>query len=76
MVDEVYDILTTTWGFTMHPKLAQQFAICHKMFEGGEIDWALGEAMAYGSFVEAPRCASRPGLASRHVQPSTCDLRR
>ncbi|NCG38718.1 MAG: multifunctional oxoglutarate decarboxylase/oxoglutarate dehydrogenase thiamine pyrophosphate-binding subunit/dihydrolipoyllysine-residue succinyltransferase subunit [Actinobacteria bacterium] len=38
-------------GFTMHPKLAQQFETRDKMFEGGEIDWALGEAMAFGSIL-------------------------
>ena len=38
-------------GFTMHPKLAQQFESRDKMFEGGEIDWALGEAMAFGSIL-------------------------
>ena len=35
----------------MHPKLAQQFETRDKMFEGGEIDWALGEAMAFGSIL-------------------------
>ena len=38
-------------GFTMHPKLAQQFETRDKMFEGGKIDWALGEAIAFGSLL-------------------------
>ena len=66
MVDEVYEILTTTpEGFTMHPKLAQQFATRHKMFEGGEIDWALGEAMAYGSLLVEGTSVRLSGQDSR-----------
>ncbi|MEP6298604.1 MAG: multifunctional oxoglutarate decarboxylase/oxoglutarate dehydrogenase thiamine pyrophosphate-binding subunit/dihydrolipoyllysine-residue succinyltransferase subunit, partial [Ilumatobacter sp.] len=38
-------------GFTIHPKLAKQFETRQKMFESGEIDWALGEALAIGSLV-------------------------
>jgi multifunctional 2-oxoglutarate metabolism enzyme len=38
-------------GFEVHPKLAKQFETRHQMFEGGEVDWALGEAMAYGSLL-------------------------
>jgi len=38
-------------GFTIHPKLAQQFAKRDEMFAAGEVDWALGEAMAMGSLL-------------------------
>ncbi|MEY3512134.1 MAG: putative 2-oxoglutarate dehydrogenase component, partial [Actinomycetota bacterium] len=39
-------------GFTVHPKLAKQFEGRHKMFvEDGEVDWALGEAFAYGTLL-------------------------
>jgi 2-oxoglutarate dehydrogenase E1 component len=38
-------------GFVVHPKLAKQFETRRTMFEGGEVDWALGEAMAYGSLL-------------------------
>ncbi len=38
-------------GFTIHPKLARQFETRQKMFDSGEIDWALGEALAIGSLV-------------------------
>ncbi len=38
-------------GFAVHPKLAQQFTARDKMFAEGEIDWALGEAMAFGSLL-------------------------
>ena len=66
MVDEVYEILTTTpEGFTMHPKLAQQFATRHKMFESGEVDWALGEAMAYGSLLVEGTSVRLSGQDSR-----------
>ncbi len=48
----IYDALCTTPdGFAMHPKLARQFDQRHKMYEEGEIDWALGEAMAFGSLL-------------------------
>jgi 2-oxoglutarate decarboxylase len=52
MVDRIYEALSSTpEGFTMHPKLAQQFAKRDEMFESGVIDWALGEAMAIGSLL-------------------------
>ena len=38
-------------GFTLHPKLERQFAQRAQMLEGGEVDWALGEALAFGSMV-------------------------
>ncbi len=51
-VDRVYAALNSVpEGFVLHPKLAQQFAARHSMFEGGEVDWALGEALAYGSLL-------------------------
>ena len=49
----------------MHPKLAQQFATRHKMFESGEIDWALGEAMAYGSLLVEGTSVRLSGQDSR-----------
>ncbi len=38
-------------GFTLHPKLAQQFEKRDEMFSSGEVDWALAEAMALGSLL-------------------------
>ena len=38
-------------GFTIHPKLVRQFDQRARIVEGGEVDWALGEAMAFGSMV-------------------------
>jgi 2-oxoglutarate dehydrogenase E1 component len=37
--------------FTMHPKLERQFTQRAGVLEGGEVDWALGEALAFGSLL-------------------------
>jgi 2-oxoglutarate dehydrogenase E1 component len=51
-IDEVYRALSTTpGGFTVHPKLARQFTSRDRMFAGGTVDWALGEAFAYGTLL-------------------------
>jgi 2-oxoglutarate dehydrogenase E1 component len=38
-------------GFTLHPKLARQFDQRVRMVGEGEVDWALGEALAFGSLL-------------------------
>jgi 2-oxoglutarate decarboxylase len=38
-------------GFVLHPKLARQFSQRDKVVADGEIDWALGEALAFGSLL-------------------------
>jgi 2-oxoglutarate decarboxylase len=38
-------------GFVLHPKLARQFYQRDKVVADGEIDWALGEALAFGSLL-------------------------
>jgi 2-oxoglutarate dehydrogenase E1 component len=38
-------------GFTVHPKLVKQFEQRRALWESGEVDWALGEALAFGSLV-------------------------
>ena len=38
-------------GFTVHPKLLRQFEQRSQMVAGGEVDWALGEALALGSIL-------------------------
>jgi 2-oxoglutarate dehydrogenase E1 component len=38
-------------GFVIHPKLVRQFEQRDKMVADGEVDWALGEAMAIGSLL-------------------------
>ncbi len=51
-LDRVYQALTTQPdGFTVHPKLAKQFEARDALWGSGEIDWALGEAMAFGSLL-------------------------
>ncbi len=51
-VERVYRALNTVpAGFTVHPKLAKQFEQRDRMFRSGEIDWGLGEAMAFGSLL-------------------------
>ena len=38
-------------GFTVHPKLARQLEQRARLYADGEVDWALGEAMAFGSLL-------------------------
>ncbi|HEY6532629.1 MAG TPA: multifunctional oxoglutarate decarboxylase/oxoglutarate dehydrogenase thiamine pyrophosphate-binding subunit/dihydrolipoyllysine-residue succinyltransferase subunit [Acidimicrobiales bacterium] len=53
-------------GFTVHPKLAKQFDARHKMYvEDGEVDWALGEAFAFGSLVHEGTSVRVSGEDSR-----------
>ena len=50
MLDRVYEALSShPDGFTVHPKLAKQFETRTKMYRDGEVDWALGEAFAFGT---------------------------
>jgi 2-oxoglutarate dehydrogenase E1 component len=52
VIDSVYRALgTVPEGFTIHPKLTRQFETRDAMFEQGEVDWSLGEAMAFGSLL-------------------------
>jgi 2-oxoglutarate decarboxylase len=38
-------------GFILHPKLARQFEQRDKVVADGDIDWALGESLAFGSLL-------------------------
>jgi 2-oxoglutarate dehydrogenase E1 component len=38
-------------GFTLHPKLVRQFDQRRELIAQGEVDWALGEALAIGSLL-------------------------
>ncbi len=52
VLDRIYSTLTTVpEGFQVHPKLLKQFDARDKMWVSGEVDWALAEAMAYGSLL-------------------------
>ena len=44
--------MTVPEGFTLHPKLERQFTQRTAMVQGGQIDWALGEALAIGSLLD------------------------
>jgi 2-oxoglutarate dehydrogenase E1 component len=38
-------------GFTLHPKLARQFAQRDELIAAGEVDWSFGESLAFGSLL-------------------------
>ncbi|MEY2477565.1 MAG: multifunctional 2-oxoglutarate metabolism enzyme, partial [Actinomycetota bacterium] len=38
-------------GFTVHPKLAKQLEARAKVYAEGQVDWALGEALAFGTLI-------------------------
>jgi 2-oxoglutarate dehydrogenase E1 component len=44
-------VSTAPEGFVVHPKLARQFEQRDKVVADGEVDWALGEALAIGSLL-------------------------
>ncbi len=52
-LDEVFAALDhVPDGFTVHPKLAKQFDNRRTMYQtDGEVDWALGEAFAFGTLL-------------------------
>ena len=53
-------------GFTVHPKLGKQLATRATMFrEEGEVDWALGEALAIGSLLDEGTSVRLAGEDSR-----------
>jgi 2-oxoglutarate dehydrogenase E1 component len=53
VLDRVFDQLTDyPAGFTVHPKLGRQFEQRSELYHrDGEVDWATGEALAFGSLV-------------------------
>jgi 2-oxoglutarate decarboxylase len=44
-------VRTVPEGFTIHPKLERQFSQRDDMVSGGQVDWALAEALAIGSLL-------------------------
>jgi 2-oxoglutarate dehydrogenase E1 component len=52
-LDHIFDRLTSyPEEFTAHPKLVKQFETRAKLYhEGGEVEWATAEALAFGSLV-------------------------
>jgi 2-oxoglutarate dehydrogenase E1 component len=52
VLEQIYRALSTfPEDFQVHPKLLKQFEARDKMWADGEVDWALAEAMAYGSLL-------------------------
>ncbi len=65
-LDRVYEVLETTpESFTIHPKLAKQFERRTEMFGKGQVDWALGEAFAFGSILAEGTSVRVAGQDSR-----------
>ena len=66
MVDEIYRALSERPdGFTMHPKLFRQFERRDELFESGMVDWAIAEAMAFGSLLAEGTTVRLAGQDSR-----------
>jgi 2-oxoglutarate dehydrogenase E1 component len=38
-------------GFTLHPKLARQFRQRAELWESGQVDWSMGEALSFGTLL-------------------------
>ena len=52
VLDKIFTGLTRVpEGFTIHPKLVRQFGTRAEHYAKGEVDWALAEALAFGSLV-------------------------
>jgi len=52
VLDRIYAALSAVpEGFAVHPKLLKQLEARDRLWAGGEVDWALAEAMAYGSLL-------------------------
>src|SRR5690606_33496631 len=52
VLERVYETLSTfPEDFNVHPKLLKQFDARDRMWKDGEVDWALAEALAYGSLL-------------------------
>ena len=52
-------------GFTVHPKLVRVFDTRAKLWASGEADWALGEALAYGTLLLEGRDVRLAGQDTR-----------
>ncbi|MBV9661414.1 MAG: multifunctional oxoglutarate decarboxylase/oxoglutarate dehydrogenase thiamine pyrophosphate-binding subunit/dihydrolipoyllysine-residue succinyltransferase subunit [Acidimicrobiales bacterium] len=52
-------------GFVLHPKLVKVFDTRARLWESGEADWALGEALAYGTLLLEGRDVRLAGQDTR-----------
>jgi 2-oxoglutarate decarboxylase len=65
-LDRIFECLESTpEGFTIHPKLQRQFDARRKLWDGGEVDWATAEALAFGSILLDGRDIRLSGQDSR-----------
>ncbi len=65
-LDRIYAALEAVPdGFTVHPKLARQFESRSRMFQDGEVDWALAEGLAFGSILLEGNSVRLAGQDSR-----------
>lgn len=65
-LDQVFAALNTVpEGFTIHPKLLKQFDARNKMWDEGQVDWALGEAFALGTMVSEGNSIRMAGQDTR-----------
>jgi 2-oxoglutarate decarboxylase len=65
-LQKVVDALRTfPDGFTVHPKLVKVFDARSRLWESGEVDWALGEALAYGTLLLEGRDVRLAGQDTR-----------
>jgi 2-oxoglutarate dehydrogenase E1 component len=66
VLQEVVDALQTfPEGFTVHPKLTRVFDARAKLWASGEADWALAEALAYGTLLVEGRDVRLAGQDTR-----------
>ncbi|MEM9131601.1 MAG: multifunctional oxoglutarate decarboxylase/oxoglutarate dehydrogenase thiamine pyrophosphate-binding subunit/dihydrolipoyllysine-residue succinyltransferase subunit, partial [Actinomycetota bacterium] len=66
VLDRVFEALTTRpEGFSVHPKLQRQLDKRDEMWAEGEVDWALAEAFAIGSFLEQGTSVRMAGQDTR-----------
>jgi 2-oxoglutarate dehydrogenase E1 component len=66
VLDKVVDALRTfPEGFTVHPKLKKVFDARADLWNSGEADWGLGEALAYGTLLLEGRDVRLAGQDTR-----------
>jgi 2-oxoglutarate dehydrogenase E1 component len=66
VLQQVADALVTfPDGFTVHPKLVKVFDARAKLWASGEADWAMGEALAYGTLLIEGRDVRLAGQDTR-----------
>jgi 2-oxoglutarate dehydrogenase E1 component len=57
--------MTVPAGFTVHPKLKRQFVQRQALLDAGDVDWALGEALGFGTLVKGGSNVRLMGQDSR-----------